>query len=121
MLSQVRGLYKTTKNHTYCNAIITIISSLPGEDGGGGPGLVTVWDDAHAVRFQAGVVDLDSQVVLRYVGHDLVPLPLVDEAHVLAVGAHSDVKVLVVVVEEVQLDHLVVPEAPHRHVGTLGV
>ena len=32
-----------------------------------------------------------------------------------------DVEVLVVVVEEVQLDHLVVPEAPHRHVGTLGV
>ena len=59
MLSQVRGLYKTTKNHTYCNAIITIISSLPGEDGGGGPGLVAVGDDAHAVGLQAGVVHLD--------------------------------------------------------------
>ena len=59
--------------------------------------------------------------MLGDVGHDLVPLPLVEEPHVLAVGAHSDVKVLVVVVEEVQLDHLVVPEAPHRHVGTLGV
>ena len=53
--------------------------------------------------------------------HDLVPLPLVDESHVLAVGAEADVEILVVVVEEVQLDHLVVPEAPHRHVGALGV
>ena len=88
MLSQVRGLYKTTKNHTYCNAIITIISSLPGEDGGGGPGLVTVWDDAHAIGFQAGVVHLDGQVMLGDVSHDLVPLSLVEEAHVLAVGAH---------------------------------
>ena len=32
---------------------------LPGEDGGGGPGLVAVGLDAHGVRGQAGVVDLD--------------------------------------------------------------
>ena len=32
-----------------------------------------------------------------------------------------DVEVLVVVVEEVELDHLVVPQSPHRHVGALGV
>ena len=60
-------------------------------------------------------------MVLRDVCHDLVPLPLVDESHVLPVGADPDVEVLVVVVEEVELDHLVVPEAPHRHVGALGV
>ena len=81
LISQLIRYHKTSHNHRF-------LLSLPRKDGSGGPGFVAVWDDAHAIGFQAGVVHLDGQVMLGDVSHDLVPLSLVEEAHVLAVGAH---------------------------------